>query len=83
MQVLGYTEFRQNLAKSLDYVQENHAPILIKRGKSTAVLISLEDYNALNETEYLLASKANAEHLKRGMEAVKNAQLTTRALLDD
>lgn len=83
MQVLGFTEFRQNLASALDYVEQNHAPVLIKRGKSTAVVISLDEYNALNETDYLLASTANAKHLMRGIQAVKNHQLIQKDLIDD
>lgn len=39
--MLGFTEFRQNLASALDYVTGNHAPVIIKRGKSSAVMISL------------------------------------------
>lgn len=83
MQVLGFTEFRQNLASALDYVEQNHAPVLIKRGKSTAVVISLDEYNALNETDYLLASQANTNHLMRGIQAVKNHKLIQKDLIDD
>lgn len=83
MQVLGFSEFRQNLASTLDYVEQNHAPVIIKRGKSCAVVISLDTYNALNETDYLLASPANANHLMRGVQAVKNATLIQKDLIDD
>lgn len=83
MQVLGFTEFRQNLADALDYVEQTHAPVIIKRGKSSAVLISLDEYNAHMETLHLLSSQNNAQHLMRGVQAVKNSQLVTKELLDD
>lgn len=83
MQVLSYTEFRKNLASALDYVEDTHAPVIVKRGKNSAVLISLDDYNALMETNYLLSNPANAEHLMRGIQAVKNHKLIQKDLIDD
>lgn len=83
MQVYGFTEFRQNLARALDYVAQNHAPVIIKRGKTTAVMISLDEYNAYRETDYLLSSPANAERLMRGVQAVNNANLIHKDLMDD
>lgn len=83
MQVLGFSEFRQNLAKTLDYVADNHAPVIIKRGKSCAVVISLDDYNAFAETDYLLSSPANARHLQASMSEHKQHKTTQKALIDD
>lgn len=83
MQVLGFTEFRQNLASALDYVEQNHAPVLIKRGKSTAVVISLDEYNALNETDYLLASSANAKRLRQSIAQYQQQKTIQRDLIDD
>ncbi|STZ08727.1 Antitoxin YefM [Moraxella caprae] len=83
MQVMNYSEFRQNLASALDYVQDSHAPVIVKRGKNSAVVISLDEYNAFKETDYLLSNLANAEHLMRGVQAVKNRQLIQRDLIDD
>lgn len=83
MQVLSYTEFRKNLASALDYVEDTHAPVIVKRGKNSAVVISLDDYNAFIETDYLLSNPANAEHLMRGIQAVKNRKLVQKDLIDD
>ncbi len=58
------TNLRQNLSKMMDQVNDDHEPLIITRAKgSPAVLISLEDYTAMDETAYLTASPANKKAL--------------------
>lgn len=83
MQVFGFSEFRKNLASALDYVETAHAPVIIKPGNSSAVMLSLEDYNAHMETIYLLSNPHNALHLLKGMQAVAKGKTTQRMLTDD
>ncbi|MBL8568441.1 MAG: type II toxin-antitoxin system prevent-host-death family antitoxin [Phreatobacter sp.] len=65
MRVTTSTELRKSLASTLDQVANDHTPVLIMRegGKPAAVLISLEDYTSLEETNYLLRSPRNRENL--------------------
>lgn len=65
MKTASYSELRQNLAAMLDSVERDHAPIIITRdrGKPAAVLMSLEDFTAWEETIYLLRSPRNVERL--------------------
>lgn len=65
MKTASYSEVRQNLASMLDSVERDHAPIIITRdrGKPAAVLMSLEDFTAWEETIYLLRSPRNAGRL--------------------
>ena len=65
MQAISYTEARSNFAAMLDKVNDDHAPLMItrQRGKA-AVLISLDDYEALDETAYLTRNPANAKALR-------------------
>ncbi len=64
MDAISYTAARQNLAKTMDRVCSNHEPIIITRNnKQSVVMISLEDFNALEETAYLLRSPKNAKRL--------------------
>lgn len=65
MKTASYSELRQNLATMLDSVERDHAPIIITRdrGKPAAVLMSLEDFSAWEETIYLLRSPRNAGRL--------------------
>lgn len=55
MDAISYTAARTNLAKTMEQVCEDHSPVIITRSKSqSVVMISLEDYEALQETAYLL-----------------------------
>lgn len=64
MDAITYTAARANLAKTMDRVCEDHAPLIITRnGEQSVVMLSLDDYNALEETAYLLRSPANAQRL--------------------
>ena len=68
MTAISYTAARENLAATMDKVCDDHAPIVITRNREQAVvMMSLADYEALEETAYLLKSPRNA---KRIMSAV-------------
>lgn len=61
---MSYTSARGNFASTIEKVRESHAPITITRqGKGVAVMMSIEDYQALEETAYLLRSPKNAQRL--------------------
>ena len=60
----NFSEFRNNLKKFLDAVENDNETIIVKRSKGRgAVLISLSEYNSLTETLHLLGNEANAMHL--------------------
>ena len=64
MDAIPYTRLRANLAGEMDRVCEDHAPLIVTRqASSSVVMISLEDYEALEETSYLLRSPKNARRL--------------------
>lgn len=64
MKSLTYTTAREHLAATMDRVCEDHDPVVITRNRDTAVvMMSLEDFEALQETAYLLRSPANARRL--------------------
>jgi antitoxin YefM len=61
MDSVSYTSASKNLSKLMDQVCNDHAPVEIRRrGKAPVVIISLAEYQALEETAYLLRSRANA-----------------------
>ncbi|ENV69368.1 MULTISPECIES: type II toxin-antitoxin system Phd/YefM family antitoxin [Acinetobacter] len=65
MKVITCEELQENFADILDYVIEDHAPVLINRkDKQAVVLISQDDYKAFEETAYLLKSHANTKRLR-------------------
>src|SRR5512139_3132831 len=64
MDTLTYTAVRANLARAMDRVCDDHEALIITRnGEQSVVMLSLEDYKALEETAYLLRTPANAKRL--------------------
>lgn len=64
MDAITYTTVRANLANAMDRVCNDHEPLIITRnGEQSVVMLSLEDYKALEETAYLLRTPANARRL--------------------
>ena len=64
MKTLSSTEFRKNLSDVMDQVNDDVEAVVITRAKGRpAVLVSLDDFNALQETAYLLSSNRNAKRL--------------------
>ena len=64
MNATTYTTARANLASTMDRVCNDHEALIITRNSEQAVvMLSLEDYNALEETAYLLRTPANAKRL--------------------
>lgn len=72
MKVVTEQEARSQLSELADSTWDNHDVVVIARegGRST-VMLSLEDYESLNETAYLLRSPANAERLLQSVEDVR------------
>jgi antitoxin YefM len=83
MRALSYTAARNNLAQTMKKVCEDHDPVIITRKNSEAVvMISLEDYEALNETAYLLQSPKNAKRLLESIEELESGKGIERDLLE-
>lgn len=69
MDAISYSAARANLASTMDRVCEDHEALIITRnGQQSVVMLSLEDFTALEETAYLLRSPANAKRLMGAME---------------
>ena len=79
----NFTEFRTQLKRFLDNVEDNNETLIIKRksGKGT-VLISLDEYNSIMETLHLLSSKKNADRLYESIQQMKSGK-TVRPELED
>ena len=64
MDAITYTAARAKLADTMDRVCDDHEPIIITRsGQQAVVMMSLDDFKALEETSYLLRSPKNAQRL--------------------
>ena len=67
MHTLTASEARANLSRLIDEAAESHKPIVISGKRSSAVLLSAEDWSAIQETLYLLALPGMRESIKAGM----------------
>ena len=68
MDVLSYSDTRANLKRVMDKVVEDRSPVVVTRQKGEAVvMVSLADWNAMEETLHLLSAPANAERLRAGI----------------
>jgi antitoxin YefM len=83
MDAITYSAARANLAKTMDRVCNDHEPIIVTRnGEQSVVMLSLEDYKALEETAYLLRSPANAKRLLASIGELAAGQGVERALAE-
>jgi antitoxin YefM len=72
MEIISYTKARNELAEVMNRVCDNHVPIVINRQEQRpVVLMSLEDYNSIEETLYLLSSNQNAIKLSEAIDDFK------------
>jgi antitoxin YefM len=78
---ITYSAARANLASTMDRVCNDHEALIITRnGQQSVVMLSLEDFQALEETAYLLRSPANAKRLLSAAAQLNAGQGTEREL---
>jgi len=82
MDAISYTTARATLSRTMAKVCQDHAPIIITRkSEMPVVMMSLEDYEAMEETTYLLRSPANARHLLESIAELESGQGKEKELL--
>lgn len=67
MDTLSASKARSNLYRLIDEAAESHKPVTISGKRSSAVLISAEDWSAIQETLYLLSVPGMRASIKKGM----------------
>ena len=83
METMTYSDARARLAKTMERVCDDHAPVVITRNNNrSVVMMSLEDYHALEETAYLLHSPRNARRLLRSIAELESGTGTVRELIE-
>ncbi|MCB2264365.1 MAG: type II toxin-antitoxin system prevent-host-death family antitoxin [Candidatus Thiosymbion ectosymbiont of Robbea hypermnestra] len=81
MNVITYTHARNHLARTMEQTYDDHAPVVITRkNQRPVVMISFEDYQALEETSYLLRSPKNARRLLEAVAELESGGGTEREL---
>lgn len=68
----------------MDQVYHDHEPLIITRkDNENLVMISLDDYNSLTETQYLLSSEKNAEHLMKSLQSARSGKSFEKELIEE
>lgn len=81
MNAITYTAARENLATTMDRVCADHQPVVITRNRDqSVVMLSLEDFESLEETAYLLRTPANAKRLLDSIQSLEKGQGKVRQL---
>ena len=83
MKAITYTAAREQLAATMDWVCEESAPVVITRNRDQAVvMMSLKDYEASEETAYLLRSPKNAMRLLEGIQELEAGKGQVHELIE-
>jgi antitoxin YefM len=83
MKTMSYTESRARYAEVLDAVVNDREEVVITRaGHEPAVIVSLDDYESLKETAYLLRSPANARRLLESIDQLEAGKGVERELIE-
>ena len=81
MKSITYTAARENLASTINRVCEDQAPVMITRNRDQAVvMLSLSEYESLQETAYLLRSPANAKRLLKSIDSLERGKRIRKKL---
>lgn len=83
MDAMTFTRATQNLAETMQRVCDDHVPVIVTREDEPAVVImSLEDYRALDETAYLLRSPKNAQRLLESVAQLESGKGIVKEIIE-
>ena len=83
MEAIAYSTARKKLVETMERVCDNHEPIIVtRRNARPVVMMSLDDFNAIEETAYLLRSPANAARLRESIGQAEQGQHEVRELVE-
>ena len=75
MRTANYTDLRANLKGYIDLVIDDYDTVIINRGNGKGVvMISLDEYNSLKETEYIMSSPETMAAIRQGEEDIRNGK---------
>ncbi len=83
MRVVNYTEFRNNLAESLNLVNDDGDIVIVSRSKGkNVVVMSLEEYNSIQETLHLTSTTTNRKRLDRAVKNMNAGKFIRKELIE-
>ena len=83
MRVVNYTEFRNNLAESLNIVNDDGEIVIVSRSKGkNVVVMSLEEFNSIQETLHLSSTIANRKRLDKAVKNMNEGKYVRKTLIE-
>jgi len=83
MEIVNYSEARNNLKAIMDRAVNDHVPIAISRQRGKpVVIVDLDDWNAMNETRYLMSTPNNAKSLMESIAELNEGKGVARDLIE-
>jgi antitoxin YefM len=83
MDVVSYSEVRANLKGIMDQIVNDRTHVVVTRQKAESIMmVSLEDWNAIEETMYLLSNRTNADRLRQSIEQLDGQGGKERRLIE-
>ena len=84
MNAVNYSDLRKNLKSYMDKVYEEREPLIVTRkNNENVVVMSIEQYNSLVETSFLLGTEANAHHLAESLQQARSGLGHERELIEE
>jgi len=84
MNAVNYSDLRRNLKSYMDKVYEEREPLIVTRkNNENVVVMSIDQYNSLLETNYLLGTEANAQHLLESLRDARAGRTEEHELVDE
>lgn len=82
MQAVSFSELRKDMKHIMDMTRDRHEPTIITRKQGNMVIMSLEDYNSLEETAYILSSPKNAKRILSSLSELREEKGQKHELIE-
>ena len=82
MQAVSFSELRKDMKHIMDMTKDRHEPTIITRKQGNMVIMSLEDYNALEETAYILSSPKNSQRILASLAELREGKGQEHELIE-
>lgn len=84
MNAINYSDLRKNLKSTMDKIISDHEPVIVTRKNGdNVVMVSYEDYAAIEETAYLLKSPVNAKRLRESIKSYEDGKGKEEKLIEE